>query len=601
MTAESTPRRFSKSFLIGLALFFVTLALYWPVTRFGFLIFDDDQYVTENSWVMKGLSVAGINWALTATYAGNWHPLTWMSHMADASIYGPFAGGHHATNALLHALNTLLVFLVFKRLTRQVWASALVAALFGWHPLHVESVAWVAERKDVLSTLFFLLTLWAYANFAQKAESRKQKAEMDGSEPSSIFHSLSSSRYWLTMLCFALGLMSKPMLVTLPFVLLLLDYWPLNRFQLSTFNFQLSAIPSLVLEKLPFFALSAATCVVTVHAQHAGMAIRSLEMVSIPVRVGNALLAYAGYLVNTLWPVNLCVLYPLPAKLPVAAVVLSALALLSVSYLVFRRRASAPWAVVGWLWYLGTLLPVIGLVQVGNQAMADRYTYIPSIGLLLMAVWGMNEFQRRWPATWTLLFGGVGVALVCCLIGTRRQLAHWHDSVSVFARAVAVTENNAVAHNNLGVALANAGRSREAIDHYAAALQLKPRYTSAEYNLGIELVAVDEPAQAETHFLKALALDPDDHLLHNNLGVVLAQQGKYEPALGHFQRAIQLEPDYPKSYYNLAMALEKLGQPGAAVTNYSVALQKARVQDQKELIADIEARLQSSPATNNIR
>ncbi|MEO5803408.1 MAG: tetratricopeptide repeat protein [Verrucomicrobiota bacterium] len=544
-----------RTFLVSLILIIATLALYWPATGYDFVVIDDNLYVTENPWVAQGLSWANVKWAFTTTYAANWHPITWLSHMLDFAMFGLFAGGHHLTNILLHTLNTLLLFLLLKRLTQSFWPSALVAALFGWHPLHVESVAWVAERKDVLSTLFLLLTIWVYARYA--------------AAPTKF-------RYGLALVLFALGLMTKPMLVTLPCVLILLDYWPLKRWEpiakIADRSLARTAHLKLLWEKVPLFALSFAACVVTFLAQRAGGAVKTFDAVPLSLRVFNSFTACARYVINTFFPANLCVNYPLPAQPPVVWGICSASILAGISYLIFRWRSKFPWMIVGWLWFLGTLVPVIGWVQVGQQAMADRYTYIPLIGLFILLVWSVDRWLGLGKSARILKIGVVLIALVSCLFLTRNQLAYWQESVSLFTHAVAVTKDNALAQQNLGVALSHIGKSTEAIEHYQEALRIKPNHVPTHYNLGIELFALEKFDEAELQFSEALRLGSRSEQLHNNLGVLLARKGQLDSAIEHFKQAIQLNPNYPKPYLNYAVALQRLGLASQAAANFTKAL-----------------------------
>ncbi|MCS7336636.1 MAG: tetratricopeptide repeat protein [Verrucomicrobiae bacterium] len=540
----------------GFVLVTVTLVLYWPATKHGFLVIDDNEYVTENPWVTRGLSLPGLKWALTAMHAANWHPVTWLSHMLDYEIHGLFAGGHHLTNIILHALNTLLLFLLLRRWTGSIWRSALVAALFGWHPLRVESVAWVAERKDVLSTWFMLLALLAYTGYAQRR---------------------TATRYALALGLFALGLMSKPMLVTLPLLLLLLDYWPFARLHLGTTNPTGSEPQKLgiriLAEKVPFFGLTAISCILTLVAQRAGGAVKPLEEVPLSLRLFNSLAAYLGYISKTLWPSDLCVYYPLPQAPPIGSGLLGALAVSGVTYAALRLRARCPWFFVGWLWFVIALVPVIGLVQVGNQAMADRYTYIPSIGLLTALVWCAANWLGRYRSGLRIGAGIAGAILVCCIVLTRVQLGYWRDSVTLMSRAVRVTKRNAFAHLNLGVAFANLGKMEAAVEQYRAAIEFRPNDFLAHNNLGVALTALGRHEEAAAHYSKALELNPKSALAHNNFGVLLAQQGKLDQAIEHFKTAIRLNPRYPKPYLNYGFALQKLGQAPQAITNYVKALE----------------------------
>jgi tetratricopeptide (TPR) repeat protein len=597
-----------QTVLLGFLLGLVTLALYWPATTHSFILLDDPAYVSGNPHVTDGLTLAGVKWAFTSGYAANWHPLTWISHQLDCSMYGLYPGGHHLTNILLHAVNTLLLFLALKRLTKSIWPSAVVAALFGWHPLHVESVAWVAERKDVLSTFFLMLTLLAYGKYAgikmaAADEIRTKTAPSpQPSPPVGAREKLSRPtiqgfhvRLWYNMAlgCFVLGLMSKPMLVTLPFVLLLLDYWPLRRIaDCGDFGELSRAVRiadlrkaragsdqasnasvwlPLVIEKIPFFAAALAACVVTVMVQHAGGAVRSVSDVSFGLRLLNVTTAYARYAGRTFWPANLCVYYLLPAVAPVVPAFAAGLALAVVSWLVFRWRVTRPWLMVGWFWFLGTLVPVIGFVQVGSQAMADRYTYIPLIGLFIAVVWGIRQELGGGRAA--RAFGGALAlaSLAACLLLTQHQLGFWRDDVSLWQRAALVTRDNYFAEYELGTALADAGRTSEAINHHEASLRINPAYEPAHYHLGIELESVGRLEEAATQFLAALARDPTSEQLHNDLGVVRAQQGQLDAAIAEFKRAMELSPGYSSAYLNYGNALSQRGETGPALANYRKA------------------------------
>jgi len=522
-----------------------TLALYWPATRYNFVALDDDQYVYDNPWVSRGLDWSTAKWAWTSTFAANWHPLTWLSHLLDTTMYVPLPGGPHFTNVLLHSLNALLLFLVLLRLTGSPWPSWVAAALFAWHPLRVESVAWISERKDLLCGLFWMLALWAYLRFAEEFKVHSSRFKV---------------YYVLSILFFVLGLLSKPMMVTLPFVFLLLDYWPLQR-----------RLP--LKEKWPFFALAAAGCVVTVIAQHAGGAIKSFQQAPFLLRAANVPVAYITYIGKTLWPIHLCAFYPLPDKAPLLAATGSGLALAAITALTVRWRRKYPWLLVGWFWFLGTLIPVIGFVQVGGQAMADRYTYLPSIGLFIMLAWSVNHWLARLPAARNWVGGAAFVCLLGCVVATERQLPYWRDNLALYGRIVQYFPDCAGAQNGLGLALSDAGRRGEAIDHYRKALRLEPASVHAHYNLGIELAEDGKLEEAMLQFTEALKLNPRNEQLHNNVGVVLAQQGKLQAALEQFQQAMKLNPSYPKPYLNAAMALEKLGRTNEAQINYQKAAQ----------------------------
>ncbi len=542
---------------IALVLAAITLAVYWPARGYEFLELDDNLYITGNPVVQQGLTWPGIVWAFAGFHASNWHPVTWLSHMLDCSLFGATPGGHHFVNVLFHAANAVLLFLLLRRMTGAVWRAALVAALFAWHPLHVESVAWVAERKDVLSTLFLILTVWAYTRYAEKP---------------------GSGRYAMVALWFALGLMSKPMLVTVPCLLLLLDYWPLGRlrvFQSAGVSGKTESIPlgKLLLEKLPLFALAAAASWLTILAQRAGDAVAPLDAVPLATRAANALTAYAAYLGKTVWPADLAVYYPLEKNVPVVALGASVLLLALISAVVWRARRERGYLAVGWLWYLVTLLPVIGLVQVGGQAMADRYTYVPLIGVFVMMAWGVAPWFARDDGKLPMKLAVTGALLLGCLSATARQSSHWRNGVRLFTHSVRVTRDNHFMHHNLGVALATRGHRDEAIAHYAESLRLYPGSAKAHYNLGLELLDAGESARALTHFTEAVKLTPLDAAAQNNLATVLAEQKRFDEAGEHFRRALQLAPRDAKSHCNFAKALLQQGRPAEAAEHFRAALE----------------------------
>ena len=497
-------------FLVCLFLVITTLVVYWQVKNHEFIGFDDVTYVTKNPHLQAGLSLEGITWAFTSERAGNWHPLTWLSHMLDIQVYGMAPGRHHLTNVLFHIMNTLLLFLVFRRMTGALWQSAFVAALFALHPLHVESVAWIAERKDVLSTFFWMLTMGAYVWYVERQ---------------------GFLRYLPVLLFFILGLLAKPMLVTLPFVLLLLDYWPLSRFQFGHQNGniviqQKSVVIRLICEKIPLFALAAASCIVTLFAQQSGGAICSFSAFPINIRIANALVSYVGYIVKMLWPHQLAVLYPHPGMLPWIQVIGACLLLVFISILAVMTLKRRPWLIVGWVWYIVTLVPVIGLVQVGSQAMADRYTYVPLIGIFIMIAWGIPELLSGWR---NRKIGLSTMAVACLLVlmaTTWFQVRYWANSVTLFERALAVTENNYVLHSNLGVTLFSKGRVDEAIGHFHNAMRINPRFAEVHNNLGIILIRKGKLEEAVAHFREALRIKPGYVDVQNNLEKALVLQGK---------------------------------------------------------------------------
>jgi len=553
--------------MVCLFLIVTTVAVFWHLQHHEFVNYDDDLYVTENRHVQAGLTAESVIWAFTTSHATNWHPLTWLSHMSDYELYGLNPKGHHLSNLLFHVVSTILLFLVFRRMTGALWRSSLVAALFALHPLHVESVAWVSERKDVLSTFFWMLTMWTYLRYVEDPR----------------LH-----RYLLVFFTFSAGLMSKPMLVTLPFVLLLIDYWPLGRFQIEqsgdagtskkdqwgAFRCEKQHVFYLIWEKVPFFALSAVSSIVTFLAQQKGGAVSSLVAYPLSIRIVNALVSYVGYMGKTVWPHGLAVFYPHPDKmLPMWQVAAAGLSLVLISVIVIRVARRFPYVPVGWLWYLGTLVPVIGLVQVGSHAMADRYTYIPLIGLFIIPVWGLFDLGARWLCGRVVLtISTVGV-LSAFMIATWLQVGHWKDSITLFEHALDVTANNPVAHNNLGIALELQGKVDAGVAHYSEALEIKPDFAEAHNNLGSALDAQGRLDEAAIHYSKALQIKPDFAEAHNNWGGVLDAQGKVNEAMAHYSEALRIKPDFIEAHNNLGIALARQGKVDEAMAHYSEALE----------------------------
>ncbi len=536
----------SRPRLFTLLLALVTLVAYLPATRNGFLYYDDDQYVTANNVVLAGLTPAGVVWAFTTCYFSNWHPLTWLSHMADCTLFGVNPAAHHFVNVLFHALNAALLFSLLRRLTQKIWPSAFVAALFAWHPLHVESVAWVSERKDMLSTFFALLALLAYARFADEKSRRC---------------------YWLAVFCFVLGLMAKPMLVTLPCLLLLLDFWPLQRFPISNFIFPVFA--KLLAEKIPFFLLAAASCVVTLFAQHGAMA--TLEAVPLPWRLANAAVSAVRYLQKIIWPMDMAVAYPL-TRLSSVSVILAVAVLLVVTLAAWHVRWTRPYFLSGWCWFLGTLVPVIGLVQVGATAMADRYTYIPAIGIFLIVAFGVNEAAGRLPSLKKLFAALAAVVLLVCLAMTQYQLHYWRDSETLFRHAIAVTKNNDVARCNLGYVFEQQGRYDEALAEYRAALQINPGHYQVRFPIGNMLAQLGRNGEALAEYRECLRLNPQVPMLHNAAGCALAALGETGGALAEFAKAERLEPRYARPHLEAADIFSRQGQATNAVAELWAAV-----------------------------
>lgn len=547
-------KRVSRPRLIALLLALITLVVYLPASTFSFVNFDDNDYVTANPVVKDGLTGSGIAWAVTAFHAGNWHPLTWISHMLDCELFQLNAGAHHFVNVLFHAANAVLLFALLLRLTDKLWPCAMVAALFAWHPLHVESVAWVSERKDVLSTFFALLALWCYAKKVTSDEWRatgERAATPHTTQHSSLF-------FWLAFLFFALGLLAKPMLVTLPFVMLLLDFWPLRR--ISNPKFQISNLWSLVLEKTPFFLLTIASCVVTFFAQRSGEAVASLAKVSLHYRLENAPLAVAGYLQNFFWPSGLCAIYPMPEKISALRLGLSLSTLIVISIAAWRWRNARPYFITGWLWFLGTLVPVIGLVQVGGQAMADRYTYIPSIGFFFAVVFLAAEIAAKIQMPKIIVSGAAIVILAACIRITEFQLPFWRDGETLFRRAVAVTQNNDIALINLGSALEAQGKFEDALTIYRQAEKLDaPRY-QLHNNLGNVLGVLGRHEEALTEYRKASELRPDIAFPRNGIGLELTAMGQLDEALTEFSAAARLNPSFAMPHLETAKIFFRLGR-----------------------------------------
>ena len=558
------PAKLTRNQLIAvicLALALVTAALYWPMLHHGFIgYYDDASYITDNPHVSAGLTGPGIAWAFRSGYAANWHPLTWISHMLDCQLYGVSPAGHHFTNLFFHIANTLLLFLWLNQLTRAVWRSALVAALFAWHPVHVESVAWAAERKDVLSAFFWMLALMAYTRHAQK-RSRVEGVGGDGNiqhPTSNIQHPMSgiadraSVCYLFSLFFFACGLMSKPMVVTLPFVLLLLDFWPLNRFSPP---YSIQTAVNLVAEKWPFFALSLAGSVITYSVQQSGGAFWSSNVLPLHLRLENALMVYSRYLSKIFWPTDLALIYPYPHRWPVALVLGAALVLALWSALFLWRARRNPYLFTGWFWFLGALVPTIGLVQVGVQSMADRYLYLPSIGLFMAIAWGLNDlvdFRPQWRKI--VMLAGIA-ALAGCLVITRVQLSYWQNSLTVFLHTVDVTTDNYAAYNFLGNVFEKSGREDKALALYEESVRIQPDFPMGQFNLGMLLLESGRPEEASNHLAIAAQLMPHHPETQYDFGLFLRQHGNPADAAGHFRAAIGNKPDFPGALNDLAWIL----------------------------------------------
>ena len=551
-------RKVRSTVLLALALFSITLSVYMQAGNHEFLNFDDNDYVTANPHVTSGITGANVAWAFTSVRSSNWHPVTWLSHMADAQLYGMNPRGHHLTNVFLHAFSAVLLFLLFVRLTGARWQSLFVAALFALHPLHVESVAWVAERKDVLSAFFWFLTLLFYAEYVTRPK---------------------PALYLLALFSFLLGLMSKPMLVTLPVVMLLMDFWPLCRDSCKGqapgrrgFPGLVSAMRPHVREKIPFFACALLSGAVTIYAQHTGGAMSTFDEIPMGLRIENAVVAYAKYLVKTLWPHDLAFMYPMPPSFPLWQVICSLLVVLLVSAATIRAGRRYPYLAFGWFWFLVTLVPVIGLVQVGVQSMADRYTYIPLTGLFVMAAWGVPDLAANLRYRQGVLASLAGAVILAAAAATWHQLGYWQDNVSLFRHALHVTSGNYIAHNNLGVALYNKGELDAAIREYEAALAVRPADSEVHNNLGNALAGKGDLDAAIREYQEAIRIHPTKSETHNNLGNALLSKGNPDAANKEFQRASAINPTNSEAHYNLGISLFNRGDLDEAIREYQEAL-----------------------------
>jgi tetratricopeptide (TPR) repeat protein len=556
MTARGIP------WYLAAAILAAVLFVYWQVGGHDFVNIDDDVYVYENPIVLRGLTLEGVSWAFSTFHAANWHPLTWLSHMLDVELFGPSAEWHHRMNVLYHLLNTELLFLVLWRMTGGLWQSAFVAALFGIHPLHVESVAWIAERKDVLSTLFWILTMGAYLRYTRCP---------------------GIGRYILLMAAFALGLMCKPMLVTLPFVLLLLDWWPLGRIappdapRFPSWRLSVPVLSRLVWEKVPLLGLSAISCAVTYLAQARGRAVLSFEHLSFGSRIANAFVSYVMYLWKMAWPSSLAVYYPHPATVhadvPAWEIAGSILLFCGLSAIALRQGRRRPYLAVGWLWYVGTLIPVIGLVQVGAQAYADRYTYVPLIGVFIAIAWGIPLVLSGQRFRHLALGAFTGVLLVTLSMASWAQTSYWRDSVTLLSRTLAVTDRrNWFALNNLGVAYNRLGRYPQAIGYFREALQIQPENDKAWNNLGRSYNGLGQYLQAIGYIRESLRIQPDNDKAWNNLGVSYGKLGQYPQAIDCFREALRIQPDNAEAWNNLGLSYNGLGQYPQAVDCFREAL-----------------------------
>jgi len=544
--------------MISLFLILMIVMIYGQVGSFDFVNWDDGLYVTENVYVQKGLSEEGFIWAFTTSHAGNWHPITWLSHMLDCELYGLNPAGHHYTNIAFHIANTLFLFFILFRMTGALWKSAFVAALFATHPLHVESVAWVSERKDVLSTFFGLLMIGAYYRYIKAPDVKN---------------------YLLVILFLSLGLMSKPMLVSFPFVLLLLDFWPLKRIRFKNNYDQQSersacygskGIFQLIVEKIPLFIIAVIFCILTFIIQRSGGVMVPLQALSLKTRIANALISYVSYVLKAIWPQNLAYYYPYSiGTFSVWQICGAILLITSVILGAIYLSRQYPYVPVGLFWYFGTLVPVIGLVQVSSQAMADRYTYIPLIGLFIVIVWGVPDILKKWH--YRKIFPFVSAIIILSALTTRAffQTSHWKNSIALFENAVKIDENNNHALNNLATALADKGRYDEAFMYLSRTLKMDPQRKDVRMNLANILFIRGKPDEAISKYREILQTDSEDADVHYNLACVLSSQKKYDEAMLHYKETLRIDPEYSKAYYNLGNILLNHGKVKEAITCFA--------------------------------
>lgn len=554
-----------STFIISLFLVLITLAIFWRVQNHGFLNFDDDLYVFENPQVKAGLTFKSVKWAFTVFHLGNWYPFTLLSHMLDCQLYGLNPKGHHFNNLLIHILNTLLLFQILKRSTVSLWQSAFISALFAIHPLHVEPVAWISSRKDVLSTFFWMLTMLAYIHYAERP---------------------GINRYLLVLLSLSMGLMSKAMLVTIPFILLLFDYWPLKRLNFKRYSgkdcsltnespikyLRRSSTVQLLLEKFPFFLISIFSIVLTLIARRYLEVLPSFEPWSLKIRIANALISYVSYISKMLWPLQLSVYYPHPGMPPWWKIVGAILFLGFVSFLVVKAARQHPYLPVGWFWYIAALVPVIGFVQIGSHTMADRYTYVPLIGLFIILSWGFHNLFGNWRYRKIILVLIASFVLLYSANFTRKQLVYWNNSVTLFEHALDVTPSNYIAHYNLGIIYIRLGNLQKAAENFSEARKIDPSSSDAHFNLGYIFTQKDDIRKAIYHYHEALRIDPDYEKAHNDLGVLFVRMGKLKDAILHFSEALRINPGYIEAKNNLSTALQQAGDNRGYTETYRPSL-----------------------------
>ena len=543
LNSEATQHKNLIPVLICLALAILTVITFWALKDCGFINLDDDKYVYGNAHVQSGLNWNSIEQAFSFSSdiilpgkIGHWHPLTWLSLMLDYQIFGLNPSGYHLINLLFHVMNTILLFLIFRRMTKTLWPSAFVAALFAIHPLHVESVALIAERKDVLSTFFWMLTMGAYSYYVEHPGLR---------------------RYSLVFLLFVLGLMAKSMLVTLPFVLLLLDFWPLQRFvetKPADPEYKWSLIYPLLWEKVPLFVLAILSSIVTYIAAQKGGFMQSLEILPMSIRIGNVFISYIAYIGKMIWPRNLAVYYPYPELLVPWQVLGSVLLLIAITVVVIWRTRKFPYLAAGWLWYIGTLVPVIGIVQAGVQTVADKYTYIPLIGLFIMVAWGVPDLLKKWNYRKEILLTSSALSILCLSIITWTQVGYWQNNITLYDHALKVTDDNWLIHNARGVAYSGLGNYRQAIEDFSKAIEIKPGYPEAYFNRGVVYKGLGNYKLAIEDYSRAIEIKPRYADAYNNRGNAYSALGNYMQAIEDYSRAIEIKPGHVAAYNNRGSA-----------------------------------------------
>ncbi|HPL97774.1 MAG TPA: tetratricopeptide repeat protein [Smithellaceae bacterium] len=556
--ADVIVTAYQKKMMVSVGLILLPLVVYWNIQNFGFINYDDNLYVTENDSIQSGLSIRGLVGVLTDTRTGNWHPVTMISHAVDWELFGQNAGGHHWHNLVLHAINTVLLFLLLNQMTGAIWRSAMVAALFAIHPINVESVAWVSERKNVLSTFFWFLTMLFYVWYVRKPGWK---------------------RYLPVFVCFALGLMSKPMLVTLPFVMLLMDYWPLNRTAIDTQSKTEEPLPLqsakarlsfLILEKIPLFILTIIFSGVALYTQQMKNAVADFDFLTLNMRIANAILSYVLYLENIIWPLNLAIFYPMEG-IPLQSMLLAAAVLIFITIIFCFYVRKYPYLAVGWFWYLGTLVPVIGLVQVGSQSMADRYAYVPVIGVFLALVFGATDFLKKFKAGEWMMLASLSV-LATSIYFTHQQVQYWKNNYTLYAHAIKTVEENVLLYQNLGIAMISENRPEEAAIRLRKAISLNKTDPALRNSLGVALTMMGKYSEAEEEYKKALQFDPTSIRARNNLGMLYLHTGRNDEALVQFQETLRLQPRFANAHYRLAVIFKRKGLNEKASYHYQEAI-----------------------------